>query len=219
MKTLLLLTSIFASQSVLALTTEDAITQTDAAMNTMNMAQLQQLASETMDYANAYANYRLGVGASLVGNGALAKEALTQAASVLETLNQQQDDAENYALLSAVYGMHIFVDRTTYQELGPKSNHALQQAEELEPNNPRVQLVKAIANYYKPNKSIEYINQALNDFELPCEIICWGKSESFVWRGLAQQQKGDLTAAKQDWQQALVVNPTNGWAKSLLQQF
>ncbi|MBE8168762.1 MAG: hypothetical protein HAW66_10400, partial [Shewanella sp.] len=83
MKTLLLLTSIFAAQSALALTTEDAITQTDNAMNMMNIAELQKLASETTDYAKAYANYRLGVGANLVGKSELAIEALTQSALTL----------------------------------------------------------------------------------------------------------------------------------------
>ena len=219
MKTFVLLTSIFASQSVTALTTQEAISEIDRAMDTLNISKLQQLSSETSDYAKAYANYRLGVSANLVGDKAQAQDALTQAANLLEQLNETQANAENYALLSVVYGMKIFIDKSLAKPLGIKSGKALKQALELEPNNPRVKLVQGIAHYYKPQKSIDYINQSLEDFIQPCSSICWGNSEAYIWRGLAKQQQGNMIAAQKDWQQALTVNPDNGWAKVLLKQY
>ncbi|MBM7072299.1 tetratricopeptide repeat protein [Shewanella sp. 202IG2-18] len=219
MKTLLLVTSILTSSSVFALTTEEAITATDNAMDTLNIQKLQQLATETSDYANAYANYRLGVTANLTGNTDKAQLALSKAAEILEQLNQSQANAENYALLSLVYGMNVYIDNSLSASLGMKSGQALEQALTLEPNNPRVELAQGISTFHKPQKSISFINAAIADFSQPCTEICWGSSEAYVWRGLAKQQLGDQAAAHKDWQQALAVNPNNGWAKGLLGQY
>ena len=216
MKSLLLITSIFVSQSTFALTNQEAITEIDNAMDTLNISKLQQLTTETNDYAKAYANYRLGVAANIAGQKDKAQSALSKAAATLEQLNTAQATAENYALLSVVYGMKIYIDKSLGQTLGPKSGNALEHALELEPNNPRVKLVQAISNAYKPEQSIKYVNESLKDFAQPCDNICWGYSEAYIWRGLAKQQLGNMKEAQQDWQQALTVNPNNGWAKGLL---
>ena len=219
MKSLLLITSIFVSQYTFALTNQEAITETDTAMDTLNISKLQQLTTETADYAEAYANYRLGVAKNLIGDKNMAQQALSKAAATLEQLNTTQASAENYALLSAVYGMKIYIDNSLASTLGPKSGKALKQAVQLEPNNPRVKLVQAISNFYQPKQSIKFVNESLEYFEQSCSNICWGHSEAYIWRGLAKQQLGNMTEAQQDWKQALAVNPNNGWAKGLLGKY
>ena len=219
MKTLLLVSSILASSSTLALTTQEAISATDTAVDTLNIQKLQQLTTETSDYAQAYANYRLGIAANLIGKKESAQQALSKAAETLEELNLSQANAENYTLLSLIYGMKVYIDNRLASSLGAKSGQALAQALALEPNNPRVKLAQGISSFHMPKKSIDFITTAINDFSQSCTEICWGNSEAYVWRGLAKQQLGDQAAAQKDWQQALTVNPSNGWAKGLLGQY
>ncbi|MDC2889809.1 tetratricopeptide repeat protein [Psychrosphaera algicola] len=42
------------------------------------------------------------------------------------------------------------------------------------------------------------------------------KAETYTWRGLISMQQGDVEKAKNDWEQALTINPDYGWAKMLL---
>ncbi len=182
----------------------------------MNIERLKQLTTETSDYTKAYANYRLGIATNLTGNKQQAQKILSIAANELVQLNSTQANAENYALLSVVYGMKIYIDSSLSSNLGIKAGKALNQAISLEPNNPRVQLVQGINSFYKPQKSIQYINASLNNFKQDCDHICWGNSEAYIWKGLINQSVGEIAEAQSNWKQALAVNPNNGWAKGLL---
>ena len=137
----------------------------------------------------------------------------------------EASDTESQALLAAVYGMQIGMDPMKGVILGPKVNATLDNANEQQPNNPRVLLVKAISAYNTPamfgggsGNAIEFSNQALEAYQQPCTDICWGHAEAYTWRGLAKQQLGDQQGALSDWQQAIVTDPNYGWAKFLLSQ-
>ncbi|MCL1088959.1 hypothetical protein L2744_04920 [Shewanella profunda] len=227
MKTLLLASSLalINTYSFAATPSNANITSVDAAANSMNIAKLQQLSASTQDYDQAYAQYRLAISANVMGQKSLADSALTSAQTTLETLEASQANAESLALLSSVYGMQIALDASKGAVLGMKSAKAIANAEQLEPQNPRVALVKAIAAYNTPalfggsmQNAKTLASAAIERFALPCDNICWGEAEAYTWRGLAKQELGDSQGAIEDWQQALKVQADYGWAKFLLQQ-
>ena len=227
MKTLLLASSfmLISTHTFAATPSNTNITNVDAASNAMNLTQLQQLSGSTQDYDKAYANYRLAISANVMGQKTLASSALTTAQTTLEALETSQANAESLALLSSVYGMQIALDNSKGATLGMKSAKAIASAEQLEPQNPRVALVKAIAAYYTPamfggsmQNAKTLATTAIERFAQPCDNICWGEAEAYTWRGLAKQELGDSQGAIEDWQQAIKVQADYGWAKFLLQQ-
>ncbi|MFG7350953.1 hypothetical protein ACGMNB_08150 [Shewanella oncorhynchi] len=227
MKTLLLASSfvLISTHSFAATPSNTSITNVDAASNAMNLTQLQQLSGSTQDYDKAYANYRLAISANVMGQKTLASSALTTAQTTLEALETSQANAESLALLSSVYGMQIALDNSKGATLGMKSAKAIASAEQLEPQNPRVALVKAIAAYNTPaifggsmQNAKTLATTAIERFAQPCDNICWGEAEAYTWRGLAKQELGDSQGAIEDWQQAIKVQADYGWAKFLLQQ-
>ncbi|MGI2128557.1 hypothetical protein [Shewanella oncorhynchi] len=227
MKTLLLASSflLISTHSFAATPSNTNITNVDAASNAMNLTQLQQLSGSTQDYDKAYANYRLAISANVMGQKTLASSALTTAQTTLEALETSQANAESLALLSSVYGMQIALDNSKGATLGMKSAKTIAGAEQLEPQNPRVALVKAIAAYNTPaifggsmQNAKTLATTAIERFAQPCDNICWGEAEAYTWRGLAKQELGDSQGAIEDWQQAIKVQADYGWAKFLLQQ-
>ncbi|MBW3528020.1 tetratricopeptide repeat protein [Shewanella sp. NKUCC05_KAH] len=227
MKTLLLASSfvLISTHSFAATPSNTSITNVDAASNAMNLTQLQQLSGSTQDYDKAYANYRLAISANVMGQKTLASSALSAAQTTLEALETSQANAESLALLSSVYGMQIALDNSKGATLGMKSAKAIAGAEQLEPQNPRVALVKAIAAYNTPaifggsmQNAKTLATTAIERFAQPCDNICWGEAEAYTWRGLAKQELGDSQGAIEDWQQAIKVQADYGWAKFLLQK-
>ncbi|AZG74956.1 hypothetical protein [Shewanella livingstonensis] len=221
MKTLLLITSL----TLVSQTSFANISDIDAAANTMNISELTQYSQNSSNYEKAYANYRLAITANIIGQRVIAAQSLTQAQQTLETMLDQQTSADSQALLAAVYGMQIAVDNSKGMTLGMETTQLLQQATELEPNNPRVSLVKAINAFYTPgafggglDKAQTLASQAITLYDLPCDTICWGHAEAYTWRGLAKQEQGNLSGAMQDWQAAMDIDPQYGWAKFLLNQ-
>ncbi|NKF52174.1 hypothetical protein G3R49_16540 [Shewanella sp. WXL01] len=221
MKHLLLLSSLtFAT-----FTAQANIEQIDLAASQVSTTKLAQLVEQTSSYEQAYANYRLAITANITGQSQLTKTALKDARESLEAMNQQQATADSLALLASVYGMVIATDYSQAAILGPQSAVLLEQAQELEPENPRVWLVKAISAFNTPSmygggkeKAQTLATQAISYFEQPCSDICWGHAEAYAWRGLAKQEQGDIAGAQADWQQALQVEADYGWAKFLLSQ-
>ncbi|WP_419571447.1 hypothetical protein [Rheinheimera sp.] len=222
MKPLMIALLIAASTSQAA-----SIDQIDSAANQMQLPQLTEYAKgSAVSYEQAYAQYRLAVISQVAGQTEQFSAALAQARQTLEQLTSEQPDAENLALLSTVYGLSIgenpVINGVKY---GKKASDALVQAEQLAPDNPRVQLVKAISAYNTPalfggskTAAAELAGKAITLFSAPCEQICWGQEEAYVWRGLAKMDLGDNKAAIADWQQALQLNPQYGWARFLLEQ-
>jgi tetratricopeptide (TPR) repeat protein len=221
MKTLLLIGSL----TLISHASFADINQIDAAANTMNIAQLKQISSQTFDYEKAYAEYRLAITANILGQRQLASTHLDSAQANLEQLIKRENSADASALLASIYGMQIAFDNSKAATLGMKSSRLLTQAEQLDATNPRVKLVQAISAFNTPSifgggieKAQTLATAAITLFEAPCENICWGHAEAYTWRGLAKQEDGDMAGAISDWQTALTVDAQYGWAKFLLSQ-
>lgn len=224
LRPLLLLAAL--SQPVLAATDLTAI---DIAAQQQDIVALQQQTAVAQDdYQFAYAQYRLAVAASVRQDEQLLKPALQAAAARLEQLLQAEPaadlTAEAWALLALTRGMQAGYYPIKGAYYGKLSNDALAQSKKLQPNNARVLLASAILAYQTPTlfggskkEALTQAEAAVLAFTKPCQHICWGQAEAYVWRGLAKAEAGDNTGAKADWQEALRLVPDYGWAKKLLQ--
>jgi tetratricopeptide (TPR) repeat protein len=201
----------------------------DLASQQLDVPALQQLSQQMQDdYQFAYAQYRLAVTASVRADETVLKPALSAAADRLEQLVAAEPaptaKAEALALLALTRGMQAGYYPIKGMYYGQKSSQALAAATTLQPQNPRVTLAAAILAYQTPSlfggdkkAALSHANAAVSAFAAPCQDICWGEAEAYVWRGLAKKEAGDLSGAKADWQQALQLAPEYGWAKQLLQ--
>lgn len=199
----------------------------EQAAGTLNVSALETIAQEVSGYDKALAYYRLGLSENLSGQTEPAIIAINQAIELLEQLNSNSvDDVEIKALLAQVYGYKIALEPLKGMYYGPKSSEILAQANALDPNNPRVQLVTGISKFSTPaifggdsNEAYQAFDKAITAFSTDSNSnYHWGYAEAYTWRGLTYSKAGEQEKAKQDWQLALHVNPEYNWAKILLEQ-
>ncbi|MCT6698063.1 hypothetical protein [Rheinheimera sp. 4Y26] len=201
----------------------------DLASQQQDLAALQQQTVVAQDdYQFAYAQYRLAVAASVRGDETLLKPALQAAAERLEQLLKAEPEedltVEAWALLALTRGMQAGYYPIKGAYYGKLSGDALAKSKELQADNPRVLLAGAILAYQTPTlfggdkkQALVQAEAAVQAFAKPCQQICWGQAEAYVWRGLAKKEAGDSAGAKADWTEALRQQPDYGWAKHLLQ--
>lgn len=167
-------------------------------------------------YTMAYAKWRLAYLPGhevIVERKVLLKDAENQLKAQLE-LNPE--DPEAYALLGAVYGGQI-TSAWGKLTLGREAQGALGRAAELAPDNPRVVLNRAVANFYKPrlfgggkDKALSELRRAEALFEQQPHDQPWpnwGRVEVQTWIGFVLAQKGELEEARAAYERALVLAP------------
>ena len=146
----------------------------------------------------------------------------------LEAATAQDDSfAEGWLMLSAAYAQKITVKPLQAVGLGRKFNRAMSRAQELEPDNPRVVLLKAITDYNLPRivggnkgRAVEGLNRAASLFaeevvEDPL-LPSWGHDQAYARLGIAYMDQGDLAQARTSFERALEINPEFGWVKRTL---
>lgn len=207
----------------------DSITAIEHAGQTLDLAGLTQHTQQAQsDYEFAYAQYQLAISASVHKKEPILTAALQQAAERLEQLLDNDpvadEKVEALALLASVRGMQAGYSPIRGVYYGKLSNDAMAEAKKLQPNHPRVLLIDGILAYQTPalfggstQIALTQFDAAVQAFRQPCQQVCWGEAEAYVWRGLARSSAGDKAGAKADWNHALVLAPDYGWAKSLLQ--
>jgi tetratricopeptide (TPR) repeat protein len=167
-------------------------------------------------YTLAYAKWRL---AYLPGHEVIAeRKFLLEGAEkhLMAQIELNPDDPEAYALLGAVYGGQI-TSAWGKLTLGRKAQGALARAAKLAPDNPRVVLNRAVANFYKPrffgggkDKALSELRRAEALFEQQPQDQHWpnwGKVEVQTWIGFILAQKGELEEARAAYERALVLVP------------
>ncbi|NVK24273.1 MAG: tetratricopeptide repeat protein [Gammaproteobacteria bacterium] len=222
-KNLVLTSSLLFSTTIFA--GQENIDQIEQAAGSLNINQLMEIKDSLQGYDRALAHYRLALSANLTEQTKLAKQSINLAIELLEELNEQdQNNTELLALLAQSYGYKIALEPIKGVYYGPKSAATLAKAEELDPNNPRVLLVKGIAALNTPamfggnmETAYESFNKAIDAYPQDTHSdFHWGHAEAYTWRGLIHMKNGHSELAKSDWQTALTLNPDYGWAKSML---
>ncbi|MDD8026360.1 MAG: hypothetical protein PHI34_07590 [Acidobacteriota bacterium] len=133
-------------------------------------------------------------------------------------------------LAAALYGYILGLDIALHPDqamgLGVESFSALGLGQTLEPDNPRVHLLRGQYLLYVPEEygggaaaAIESLDKAVGLFEKEKPGDSWrpdwGKDEAYVALGMALA-KTDPTKARSCFEKALAVNPALGLAKSEL---
>jgi tetratricopeptide (TPR) repeat protein len=179
-------------------------------------------------YYLGYCDYRLATFYQQQTNKDMLAKHLEEAIKHLEAAVKLNNKlAEAYALLSSCYGQKIGLAPMLGMTLGPRAGMTMQSALQLEPNNPRVILLEAIGNYYKPPMFGGSKEVALAGFKRAAELFekeqlkdplqpDWGKPEAYAWIGVAYLDKNDNAAARAALEKALAVAPDYGWVKNYL---
>lgn len=141
----------------------------------------------------------------------------------LETAVEMDETfAEGWVLLSTSYAHKISVNPLNAVSLRRKYNRAMSRAIELEPDNPRIVLLKGIMDYNIPGilggdkeRAIAGLNRAASIFleeivENPV-MPSWGHDHAHARLGIAYMDQGELEMARSSFERALEINPDFGW--------
>ena len=182
----------------------------------------------------AWSHYYLALADFRIAN-LLREESKEQAAEHLKTAVEHLQKAtkidpqaaEAYALLSSVYGRQVGMSPMKSMFIGPKLGKAIQKAQQLAPDNPRVVLSAAISDFNTPEMFGGSKEKGLQGFQRAAELFAqeeptdpiqpvWGHSEAYAWLGIAYQGQGELESARSAFEKALEVDPDFGWVKDWL---
>jgi len=145
-----------------------------------------------------------------------------------KALEADASSGEACALHAFLLSLEIALHPERAMTLGLQSIRGFARALEIEPENPRVNLLKGIYQLYVPEaygggaeSALEFLNRsaALFDKErVPDPLLpSWGKEEAYTYLGRAFRMTKDFARARSSLTKALAVNPDFGLAKSELQ--
>lgn len=180
--------------------------------------------------AKGWALYREAINLNRGHDQESAQQRFEEADRVLERSQTLQSSAETLALrgvvLDDLIGLRGMMAGMT---LGPKAARLIQDATNLEPDNPRVLMLRGVYDYFTPEafgggveRALGWLNKAADAFgreaAAPASVDAWhgGRAETFVWIGRAQQRLKNTAAARAAFERALTLAPDYAWAKQLL---
>lgn len=151
---------------------------------------------------------------------------LERAESALETSIQRGPRAETHALLASVYGLMIGENDALGASLGSRIDAVQADALALGPENPRVWLLRGIGDFFTPEAfgggvepAIAALERSARGFEsdapAPPEPR-WGRADVHLWLGQAYAARGDVAAARAQYERVLELEPENAWVRDQL---
>ncbi|KAA3602900.1 MAG: hypothetical protein DWQ06_06145 [Calditrichaeota bacterium] len=179
-------------------------------------------------YYIGYINWRLGIvvrGEDTDENKDKAGEYFKKAQEHLEkSIEFKEDFAESRLLLSSVYGNRIGLNAFLGMFLGSKASSEINQALELDSDNPRVHLEFARNQFFTPKMFGGSLERALEAFSTSIEKFKtykiknelypeWGNSEVHTWYGIALMKNEENEEALEEFNKTLELHPENGWVK------
>jgi tetratricopeptide (TPR) repeat protein len=175
-------------------------------------------------YYVGFANYRLSM--VLAGKDKnRAREAAARCVSRLdEAVRGKSDFAEGMALESAC--LRTLSNLTLLKPLaGMKSSGQMERAAKLAPKDPRVLLLQALEKGEGGKidaPAIEKLKKAATAFEAERQGMDrtpgWGAAETYAYLGRGYLEQGDVLAARDALERALLIAPDFALARRLLQK-
>jgi tetratricopeptide (TPR) repeat protein len=173
-------------------------------------------------YYVGLANYRLAA-VLAVKDKTRAREAAARCVSRLDVaVSGTADFAEGIALQSAC--LRALANLTPWKPLaGPKSNGQMEKAVKLAPRDPRVLLLQALENGDGAKidaAAIARLKKAAVAFEAERQGVDrtpgWGAAEAYAYLGRGYLDQGDVVAARDALERALLIAPDFVMARKLL---
>lgn len=144
-----------------------------------------------------------------------------------ETPEARRQRAENYALATActLAGREM----SSLPLLGGRIGSRIDEAVKLEPKNPRVRLVEALAAYERAGKdaagkaaALAKLRATTQMFEAaragPSTIPEWGAADAYAFLGRALYEARDIVGAREALERALLIAPDYAMARKLMSQ-
>ena len=180
-----------------------------------------------VEYYLGYADYRLGVVVYRMDKERSIAYLDSAVGHLTRAIGQKEDFAEAHALLSSCYGIQISFAPLKAIVLGPRSGMEMQKARDRSPENPRIALLDAISTYNTPTlfgggkeKGLDALKKAAELFDRwkAADSLApdWGADEVHAWIGLAYVDRNEMILARRAFENALRINPDNGWVKNVL---
>lgn len=182
-------------------------------------------------YYQTYCEYKLLEMSLRPGNEDLFDKYYEDAVGHAERLSdQKENESEGKTLLAGIYMTKIATSSMSAVTISPKIHSFLDDAQAIDPNNPRPFIIRGIMKYQTPGIFGGSYEDAAKNFSKAIQLFekqeaadmlkpHWGYLESLAWLGRTQEKLDNLDAAKFAYQKALNVEPNYGWVKySLLPQ-
>jgi tetratricopeptide (TPR) repeat protein len=173
-------------------------------------------------YYVGLANYRLAMVVA-AKDKSRAREAAARCVSRLDAaVSGKSDFAEGLALQSAC--LRTLANLTAWKPLaGPRSTGQMERAAKLAPKDPRVLLLQALENGEGGQidaPAIAKLKKAAAAFEVERQGIDrapgWGAAETYAYLGRGYLEQGDVLAARDALERALLIAPDFALARRLL---
>lgn len=133
---------------------------------------------------------------------------------------------ETYALLGSVYGLMIGENGSLGASLGPRIGDLRSEALALDPENPRVWLLKGIGDFHTPKaygggvgparEALERAVLAFQSDSPPPPEPRWGRVDVHVWLGQVFQAAGEIDLAREQYERTLELEPDYAWVRDEL---
>ena len=175
-------------------------------------------------YYVGLANYRLSM-VIAAKDKTRAREAAARCVSRLDAaVTSKSDFAEGLALQSAC--LRTLSNLTAWKPLaGSKSTGQMERAAKLAPKDPRVLLLQALENGEGGKvdaSAIAKLQKAAAAFEVERQGVDrtpgWGAAETYAYLGRGYLEQGDVLAARDALERALLIAPDFALARRLLQK-
>lgn len=178
-------------------------------------------------YLAAHADYRL---AQVLNESQTSAAEDAAKACVEELATLMHKDSKDVEALSQEAACHALLAATSVIRSvthGPAAGDAIAMALSLAPKNPRAHLVDALVDYWRPAKlggdpqrAFAKFKRAAEAFEaMPpgaTEFPSWGGADVYYWLGRCYANRGDIAAARNAFEQALIVAPDYAAARRQL---
>ena len=168
-------------------------------------------------YYDALGAYRLALLGALKGERGverLAAECLEQS---IAASRAEPEFAESLILTAACASIALRTDPTRARTHRRRMENALNRARELEPENPRLPLVEAMAISIRPAEKpelaerlmplLESARQAFDSAAIGLTDPEWGEAETLAMLGEIHLSRGETRAARDLIEQALIIAP------------
>ena len=180
-----------------------------------------------VQYYLAYTDYRLAVYYLITKDEAQFNNYIAMTENELQAiLDSNETNSEVLSLLASSYGEQIVANGDSAKVIAPKALLIISKAIDVDPDNPRVQLLAGKLILTLPEKyggdkekSLIHLKRSVELFETNQDSnddIDWGYIFALAWLGKNYVELNDYSSAIDIYNKALEVEPDFIWIKNVL---
>lgn len=187
-------------------------------VNSLAASAAEDEADATAHYLAAHASYRLAEVLYETRKDGADDAAKDCVDDLVAFTHRHSTDVEAFIQKAACHALIAATSVIKSVTHGPAASESIAAALELAPKNPRAHLVDALVDFWRPTKlggdparAFTKFRSAAEAFEaLPAgttQFPDWGAADVYFWIGKSSAARGDIAAARNALEQALIVAP------------